>query len=102
MSTDPTVIVAGARTPYDPRYASVYGRGIIPSDVFSTGGVSGGRGKRTSDTWAMRFDISSQLDNTHLVKAGTPTMGGALILVAITISTLLWADLHNSRHIYYL
>ena len=32
---------------------------------------------------------------THLVKAGTPTMGGALILVAITISTLLWADLSN-------
>ena len=32
---------------------------------------------------------------THLVKAGTPTMGGALILVSIAISTLLWADLEN-------
>jgi phospho-N-acetylmuramoyl-pentapeptide-transferase len=32
---------------------------------------------------------------THLIKAGTPTMGGALILVAIAIATLLWADLHN-------
>jgi len=32
---------------------------------------------------------------THLSKAGTPTMGGALILVAVTISTLLWADLSN-------
>jgi len=32
---------------------------------------------------------------THLVKAGTPTMGGALILVAVVISTLLWADLAN-------
>ena len=32
---------------------------------------------------------------SHLSKAGTPTMGGALILVAISISTLLWADLHN-------
>ncbi|MBU1977641.1 MAG: phospho-N-acetylmuramoyl-pentapeptide-transferase [Gammaproteobacteria bacterium] len=32
---------------------------------------------------------------THLIKAGTPTMGGALILVALTISTLLWADLRN-------
>jgi len=31
----------------------------------------------------------------HLVKAGTPTMGGTLILVAITLSTLLWADLEN-------
>jgi phospho-N-acetylmuramoyl-pentapeptide-transferase len=30
---------------------------------------------------------------SHLPKAGTPTMGGALILVAILISTLLWADL---------
>jgi phospho-N-acetylmuramoyl-pentapeptide-transferase len=32
---------------------------------------------------------------THLIKAGTPTMGGALILVAIAVATLLWADLHN-------
>ena len=32
---------------------------------------------------------------THLIKTGTPTMGGALILVAMTISTLLWADLRN-------
>ncbi|WP_152206024.1 phospho-N-acetylmuramoyl-pentapeptide-transferase [Marinobacter changyiensis] len=32
---------------------------------------------------------------THLSKAGTPTMGGALILVAIAVSTLLWADLAN-------
>ncbi len=32
---------------------------------------------------------------THLAKAGTPTMGGALILAAVAISTLLWADLRN-------
>lgn len=32
---------------------------------------------------------------THLVKAGTPTMGGALVLIGIGISTLLWADLSN-------
>lgn len=32
---------------------------------------------------------------SHLSKAGTPTMGGALILLAIFISTLFWADLHN-------
>jgi phospho-N-acetylmuramoyl-pentapeptide-transferase len=32
---------------------------------------------------------------THLVKAGTPTMGGLLILVAISVSTLCWADLDN-------
>ena len=32
---------------------------------------------------------------THLIKAGTPTMGGALILVSIVVTTLLWADLEN-------
>jgi phospho-N-acetylmuramoyl-pentapeptide-transferase len=32
---------------------------------------------------------------THLVKSGTPTMGGALILVAIGVSTLLWSNLSN-------
>jgi phospho-N-acetylmuramoyl-pentapeptide-transferase len=32
---------------------------------------------------------------THLIKAGTPTMGGALILVSIMVTTLLWADLRN-------
>ncbi|MBT8130809.1 MAG: phospho-N-acetylmuramoyl-pentapeptide-transferase, partial [Gammaproteobacteria bacterium] len=32
---------------------------------------------------------------SHLPKAGTPTMGGALILVAIAVSTLLWSDLSN-------
>ncbi|MET0104804.1 MAG: phospho-N-acetylmuramoyl-pentapeptide-transferase [Sedimenticola sp.] len=32
---------------------------------------------------------------THLSKAGTPTMGGALLLVAVAISTLLWSDLSN-------
>jgi phospho-N-acetylmuramoyl-pentapeptide-transferase len=32
---------------------------------------------------------------SHFSKAGTPTMGGALILVAISVSTLLWSDLTN-------
>ncbi len=32
---------------------------------------------------------------SHLVKSGTPTMGGVLILLALTASTLLWADLSN-------
>ena len=32
---------------------------------------------------------------THLAKSGTPTMGGALILIAIGITTLLWGDLAN-------
>ena len=33
--------------------------------------------------------------DTHLLKVGTPTMGGALILTAIVVSTVLWADLAN-------
>ena len=32
---------------------------------------------------------------SHLVKTGTPTMGGALILVSVAITTILWADLTN-------
>ena len=32
---------------------------------------------------------------THLIKSGTPTMGGALILISLGVSTLLWADLSN-------
>ena len=32
---------------------------------------------------------------SHLSKAGTPTMGGVMILFSIAISTLLWGDLTN-------
>jgi phospho-N-acetylmuramoyl-pentapeptide-transferase len=32
---------------------------------------------------------------THLTKKGTPTMGGLLILITLTVATLLWADLTN-------
>jgi len=39
--------------------------------------------------------VRSYGPQTHLVKTGTPTMGGALILIAIAISTLLWADWGN-------
>ncbi|HPY38982.1 MAG TPA: phospho-N-acetylmuramoyl-pentapeptide-transferase [Thiolinea sp.] len=31
----------------------------------------------------------------HQMKAGTPTMGGVMIILAITVSTLLWADIHS-------
>ena len=34
---------------------------------------------------------------SHLSKAGTPTMGGALILVSVAISTLLWSDLSSNK-----
>ena len=39
--------------------------------------------------------VRSDGPQTHLVKAGTPTMGGALILTAVVVTTLLWGDLSN-------
>src|SRR5699024_7367206 len=39
--------------------------------------------------------VRSEGPKTHLAKAGTPTMGGAMMLAAIAIATLLWGDLHN-------
>ncbi|MDP2144701.1 MAG: phospho-N-acetylmuramoyl-pentapeptide-transferase [Gallionella sp.] len=47
---------------------------------------------------AMKIGQSVRTDGpqTHLVKAGTPTMGGALILTSVAITTLLWGDLHNA------
>ncbi|WP_369926742.1 phospho-N-acetylmuramoyl-pentapeptide-transferase [Xanthomonas sp. NCPPB 2632] len=39
--------------------------------------------------------VRSDGPQTHLSKAGTPTMGGLLILFAVGIATLLWADLSN-------
>ena len=39
--------------------------------------------------------IREEGPESHYEKSGTPTMGGALILVAIAVSTLLWADLEN-------
>lgn len=33
---------------------------------------------------------------SHLKKAGTPTMGGSLILLALAVPTILWCDLRNS------
>jgi phospho-N-acetylmuramoyl-pentapeptide-transferase len=46
---------------------------------------------------AMKIGQSVRTDGpqSHLVKAGTPTMGGALILTAVAVTTLLWADLSN-------
>ncbi|MCK4271404.1 phospho-N-acetylmuramoyl-pentapeptide-transferase, partial [bacterium] len=39
--------------------------------------------------------IRSDGPQTHLVKEGTPTMGGLIILLAVVLPTLLWADLTN-------
>jgi len=49
--------------------------------------------------WLTRMKIGQSVRDdgpqTHLIKAGTPTMGGALILVSIVITTLLWGNLGN-------
>jgi phospho-N-acetylmuramoyl-pentapeptide-transferase len=50
---------------------------------------------RKLTSWKIGQAIRSDGPQTHLVKSGTPTMGGALILIAIGISTLLWMDLSN-------
>ncbi len=39
--------------------------------------------------------VRSDGPGTHLGKAGTPTMGGILILIAVTVPTILWSDLTN-------
>lgn len=39
--------------------------------------------------------VRSYGPESHLEKAGTPTMGGVLVLISVAISTLLWADLAN-------
>ncbi|MGE0313076.1 MAG: phospho-N-acetylmuramoyl-pentapeptide-transferase [Lautropia sp.] len=46
---------------------------------------------------AMKIGQAVRTDGpqTHLIKSGTPTMGGALILIAVFLSTLFWADLGN-------
>ncbi|HOX32271.1 MAG TPA: phospho-N-acetylmuramoyl-pentapeptide-transferase [Spirochaetales bacterium] len=45
----------------------------------------------------MKFGQSVRTDGpeSHLAKSGTPTMGGLLIIVAVAVSVLLWADLKN-------
>lgn len=49
--------------------------------------------------WLLAMKIGQAVRNdgpqSHLAKQGTPTMGGALVLTSIALSTLLWADLSN-------
>ena len=51
--------------------------------------------------WLSHYQVGQQVredgPQTHLKKAGTPTMGGALTIVAIVLTTLLWADLANRQ-----
>jgi phospho-N-acetylmuramoyl-pentapeptide-transferase len=45
--------------------------------------------------WEVTQSIRECGPQTHLKKAGTPTMGGLLILIALVVATLLWARLNN-------
>jgi phospho-N-acetylmuramoyl-pentapeptide-transferase len=51
---------------------------------------------RTLEGLQARQVIRTDGPESHLQKQGTPTMGGVMILAAIIIPTLLWADLTNS------
>jgi phospho-N-acetylmuramoyl-pentapeptide-transferase len=50
---------------------------------------------RKLSEWSFGQHIREEGPQSHRKKAGTPTMGGILILTAIVIPTLLWADLRN-------
>lgn len=50
---------------------------------------------RRLTTYKIGQTVRDDGPQSHLSKAGTPTMGGALILVAVAVATLLWADLNN-------
>jgi len=50
---------------------------------------------RRLDSLQIGQSVRDDGPQSHLSKSGTPTMGGALIIVAIAAATLLWADLSN-------
>jgi len=52
---------------------------------------------RKLTTYKIGQQVRDDGPQTHLSKAGTPTMGGSLILISIAISTLLWSDLANHQ-----
>ena len=54
----------------DARYASLFGRGNQPSNVFSTGGLAGDHFYRNSNTYAGRLDFTTQINHSNLIKTG--------------------------------
>lgn len=55
---------------------------------------------RKLTSYSVNQNIRTDGPQTHLAKAGTPTMGGAFLLVSILISALLWSDLSN-RYVWF-
>jgi len=55
---------------------------------------------RKLSNYSVNQNVRDDGPQTHLAKAGTPTMGGAFLLVSILTSALLWSDLSN-RYVWY-
>lgn len=55
---------------------------------------------RKLSTYSINQNVRDDGPQTHLSKAGTPTMGGAFLLIAILTSALLWSDLSN-RYVWF-
>ncbi len=66
---------------------------VITALAFSL--LLGGRVIRHLRTLRYGQAVRSDGPQSHLIKTGTPTMGGVLILTAIGVATLLWARLNN-------
>ncbi len=55
---------------------------------------------RKLSSYSVNQNVRDDGPQTHLAKAGTPTMGGAFLLIAILLSALLWSDLSN-RYVWF-
>ncbi len=71
--------------------------GVLTALVISL--IVGPRMIRYLSSYNIGQSVRDDGPESHFSKAGTPTMGGALILVAIVVSTLLWSDL-SSRFVW--
>ena len=56
---------------------------------------------RKLTNYSVNQNVRDDGPQTHLAKAGTPTMGGAFLLVSILVSALLWSDLSN-RYVWFI
>lgn len=71
--------------------------GVLTALVISL--IVGPRMIRYLSSYNIGQSVRDDGPESHFSKAGTPTMGGALILIAIVVSTLLWSDL-SSRFVW--
>jgi len=71
--------------------------GVLTALIISL--IVGPRMIRYLSSYNIGQSVRDDGPESHFSKAGTPTMGGALILVAIVISTLMWSDL-SSRFVW--